>query len=491
MKPMRIVRRLTRTGTLPVLLASFCIAGLCIACGQSAGAEQLEGEVQSYLEGQIKLSTEIDSVADYSGFEILVADRSSGDVDTLAFATTDAEGRFAMNVIAPRKNIYSLVLARSGSILRVDDIAIADADSASFSVTFPFGQRPVMIRSRENAALLGFKNTVALHNGEIDRMSREGENDREVFAQKIAQTSEILWGLQETSPGTLAASLAAAQSIVMQEEWNDSLVVARAQTLDPGNVNFANVVAAARRAQVRLQGAAEGAALVESLKEKVTDEDVLAAVQTELVLACQQQGKPVIIATHLLESMIQSPMPTRAEISDVCNAIREQADAVMLSGETTTGNYPHESVQVLKNIIASIEPSVRGQINKRIVLREPKSKMLRSAAVLAQELGQSGIVVFTRSGFLAYVLGALRAQNVPIYAFTDVETVFHQLMLPWGVEPFLMDFSDDPEQTIANALTYLKKRGWCDPETWLVVITNALAHDQVIDTLQLRQVPKG
>lgn len=217
----------------------------------------------------------------------------------------------------------------------------------------------------------------------------------------------------------------------------------------------------------------------------------LPLVQTELVLACQQQGKPVIIATHLLESMIQSPMPTRAEISDVCNAIREQADAVMLSGETTTGNYPHESVQVLKNIIASIEPSVRGQINKRIVLREPKSKMLRSAAVLAQELGQSGIVVFTRSGFLAYVLGALRAQNVPIYAFTDVETVFHQLMLPWGVEPFLMDFSDDPEQTIANALTYLKKRGWCDPETWLVVITNALAHDQVIDTLQLRQVPKG
>ncbi len=106
----------------------------------------------------------------------------------------------------------------------------------------------------------------------------------------------------------------------------------------------------------------------------------LPLVQTQLVRACQAEGKPVIIATHLLESMIQSPMPTRAEISDVSNAVREQADAVMLSGETTTGAYPLESVQVMKNIIGSIEPSVSLKMNSRIMLREPKAKMLRSAA---------------------------------------------------------------------------------------------------------------
>jgi pyruvate kinase len=214
----------------------------------------------------------------------------------------------------------------------------------------------------------------------------------------------------------------------------------------------------------------------------------LPLVQTELVTACQAEGKPVIIATHLLESMIHSPMPTRAEISDISNAIREQADAIMLSGETTTGEYPLESVEVFKNIIQSIEPSVPGKLNSRLQLREPKSKMLRSAAVLAQELGQSGIVVFTRSGFLAYILGALRARGVPIFAFTDVEAVFRQLLLPWGVEPFLMDFSDDPEQTILDALAYLKRKNWCEAGTWLVVITNALANDKVIDTMQLRQV---
>lgn len=214
----------------------------------------------------------------------------------------------------------------------------------------------------------------------------------------------------------------------------------------------------------------------------------LPLVQTELVNACKADGKPVIIATHLLESMIGSPMPTRAEISDVSNAVREQADAVMLSGETTVGGYPLESVQVLKNIIQSIEPTVPPGLNDRIKLKEPKAKMLRSAAVLAADLEHSGIVVFTRSGFLAYVLGALRPHGVPIYAFTDVDAIFRQLLLPWGVEPFLMDFSENPEQTILDALNYLKRRNWAKPGDCLVVITNALANDKVIDTLQLRHV---
>src|SRR6266567_5623666 len=82
--------------------------------------------------------------------------------------------------------------------------------------------------------------------------------------------------------------------------------------------------------------------------------------------------------------------------------------------------------------------------NETLELVEPKSKMLRAATVLARELGDSGIVVFTRSGFLAYTLAALRAVGVPIYAFTDDAETFRQLLLPWGVEPFLMPFSADP-----------------------------------------------
>ena len=218
------------------------------------------------------------------------------------------------------------------------------------------------------------------------------------------------------------------------------------------------------------------------------DYHTLPLVQTQLVDLCLKEGKPVIIATHLLESMISAPMPTRAEISDISTAVRERADAVMLSGETTTGQYPMECVTVMKNIVGSIEPTEKRPFNETIELEHPKSKMLRAATVLARELGESGIVVFTRSGFLAYTLAALRAVGVPIYAFTDDVETFRHLLLPWGVEPFLMPFSDDPEETVKNALAYLKRQHWADNGTWLVVITNVLAQGQVIDALQLRQV---
>ena len=169
------------------------------------------------------------------------------------------------------------------------------------------------------------------------------------------------------------------------------------------------------------------------------DYHVLPLVQRRIVDTCLTEGKPVIIATHLLESMTTAPMPTRAEISDVSNAVRERADAVMLSGETTTGLYPLECVEVMKNIVKSTEPTEERGLNTTVRLNEPKAKMLRAAAALAQDLQNSGIVVFTRSGFLAYTLAALRAASVPIYAFTDDEALFRQLLLPWGVETLLHD----------------------------------------------------
>lgn len=217
------------------------------------------------------------------------------------------------------------------------------------------------------------------------------------------------------------------------------------------------------------------------------DYHTLPLVQSRIVELCLREGRPVIIATHLLESMITAPMPTRAEISDISTAVRERADAVMLSGETTTGNYPLECVDVMKNIIRSIEPTEKRDVNETIELTEPKAKMCRAAATLARDVGDSGVVVFTRSGFLAYTLAGLRAVGVPIYAFTDNEALFRQLLLPWGVEPFLIQFSSDPEETVRHALDYLARQNWCKPGSWLVVITNALAHGKTIDTLQLRQ----
>ena len=221
------------------------------------------------------------------------------------------------------------------------------------------------------------------------------------------------------------------------------------------------------------------------------DFHTLPLVQTQIVDLCLSYGKPVIIATHLLESMISAPMPTRAEISDVATAVRERADAVMLSGETTTGLYPLECVDAMKRIVCTIEPTEKRWLNESIELSEPKAKMVRAAAMLAGDLGNSGIVVFTRSGHLAYTLAAMRAVGVPLYAFTDDEALFRQLLLPWGVEPFLMPFSADPEETVRSALGELKRGNWCSDDASLVVITNALAHGDIIDSLQLRQVGRS
>jgi pyruvate kinase len=215
----------------------------------------------------------------------------------------------------------------------------------------------------------------------------------------------------------------------------------------------------------------------------------LPLVQRRAVRTCRHYGKPVIVATHMLESMIENPIPTRAEITDVANAVFEQADAVMLSGETSVGKYPIECVDVLNRIIGKVESEHDAPpFNEAMPLRTPKAKMLRSAVSLAAELDGTGIVVFTRSGFLAQILSSLRPRLSPIYAFTDADHVFKQMLLFWGIEPFRMDFHDDPEETIRAALEILKTKGWLKSEEPIVVITNVLAGRRIVDSIQFRKV---
>ena len=199
-------------------------------------------------------------------------------------------------------------------------------------------------------------------------------------------------------------------------------------------------------------------------------------------------GKPVIVATHMLESMIDSPVPTRAEISDVANAVNEGADCIMLSGETTTGKYPHECIQLLNKIASRMEDEIQPGLTENLKLFRPKAKMLRSAAMLAMRLENSAVLVFTRSGDLAAKLGALRPNGAPLFAFTDVEGLHRRLRLIWGIEPFLMDFSQDPEITIQNAIRLLSKGPWIDNGDQLVIVTNAFAHDKVVESIQLRVI---
>ncbi|MGJ8649101.1 MAG: pyruvate kinase [Opitutaceae bacterium] len=212
----------------------------------------------------------------------------------------------------------------------------------------------------------------------------------------------------------------------------------------------------------------------------------LPLIQSRAINACIQGTKPVIVATHMLESMIESPIPTRAEVTDVSNAIREQADCVMLSGETTVGKYPVECVQTINRIAYRMEKAETLPIRDDIHLTLPKSKMLKSAAQLAASL-DAAIIVFTRRGLFAQKLSSLRPQ-LPIYAFTDNPILFKQLLIMRGIEPFFIEFNHDHEVTIQSAFTRLKEYKWCETGDPLVVVTKLYAGEKLIDSTQIREL---
>jgi len=212
----------------------------------------------------------------------------------------------------------------------------------------------------------------------------------------------------------------------------------------------------------------------------------LPIIQRRIVKRCLRIGKPVIVATHMLESMIENPVPTRAEITDVANAVFEQADAIMLSGETSVGDYPVECVRILNRVALRIERSGGAGYAKAAVLEDVRQKTVASAIVLANSLTRARIIVFTRHGTMARNTANLRPENATIFAFTPSEEVQRQLALCWGTYPVRIKFSDDPNATIEVAEKYLRDAGLTSPGDNLVIISDLRAGDTLVDTVQLR-----
>ena len=212
----------------------------------------------------------------------------------------------------------------------------------------------------------------------------------------------------------------------------------------------------------------------------------LPIIQRRIVKSCLRLGKPVIVATQMLESMITNPLPTRAEITDVANAVFEQADAIMLSGETSLGRYPVECVRVLNRVALRIERSGGAGYAESAVLADRRQKTVASAVVLANSLPNSKIIVFTRHGAMARNVSKLRPKNAPIFAFTSSEEVYRQLSIYWGVYPAKINFTDDPNATIEAAEKFLRRTKLTAPGDQLVVISDLRAGEERIDSVQLR-----
>jgi pyruvate kinase len=178
-------------------------------------------------------------------------------------------------------------------------------------------------------------------------------------------------------------------------------------------------------------------------------------LQKQVIDKARRNAKPVIVATQMLESMITSPRPTRAEASDVANAVLDGADAVMLSGETSVGEYPIETVETMAKIIESTED--HGLSRMTAIEWQPRTRggvIAKAAAEVAERVGAKYLVAFTQSGDSARRLSRYRGP-VPMLAFTPVGVVRSQLSLSWGIETFKapsVEHTDEMVRQVDEAL---------------------------------------
>ena len=197
-------------------------------------------------------------------------------------------------------------------------------------------------------------------------------------------------------------------------------------------------------------------------------------VQKMMIKRCNAVGKPVITATQMLESMISSPRPTRAEVSDVANAVYDRTSCIMLSGECAMGKYPVECVEAMVKISNSIESSVNYW--KRFIKKgsyaekseDIDKNIAYTSCAMAEHIDADVIVAYTHTGNSAKKLAGM-GPGCPIIAVTDDEKTFHQLSVVWNVLPVLVEGEATPEASIEKALEMLKTEGTLEKDDVVVI----------------------
>jgi pyruvate kinase len=188
-------------------------------------------------------------------------------------------------------------------------------------------------------------------------------------------------------------------------------------------------------------------------------------LQKEIIRKCMHRAKPVIVATQMMESMINRTKPNRSEVTDVANAVLEGADAVMLSGETATGDYPVLVVETMSRIIQEVEKTVYDYNRDDILSPQPHSPSFLSDAIcysackLAQDANARALVGMTQSGYTAFMLSSYRP-SAPLYIFSKEKTLIGQLSLSWGVRAFYYAEEESLDDIIYDQLEILKERGF-------------------------------
>jgi pyruvate kinase len=273
---------------------------------------------------------------------------------------------------------------------------------------------------------------------------------------------------------------------------------------EPSDIVEMRRVLASHGSQARVIAKIEDQSAVKLITEIINETDAVMIARGDLGVECPMEelpiiqrrilkkalqiGKPVIVATHMLESMIENPVPTRAEVTDVANAVFEQADAIMLSGESTVGKYPVECVKVLDRIARRIERSGSAHFADQTSLAKPRQKTAHSGVVLANSFPNAHLAVLTHHGHMADYTSHIRPEHAPIYALTPSKVVAGHLTLNWGVLPLVMPFANSPEESVKNAEELLLSRNLLRKGDQLIVMSDIIEGDEKFDSIQLRKI---
>lgn len=211
--------------------------------------------------------------------------------------------------------------------------------------------------------------------------------------------------------------------------------------------------------------------------------------QKRIIDLCRQSGKFVIVATHMLESMIEHPFPTRAEVSDIFRAVLQWADATMLSGETTTGKYPIESVDMMRSVIQEAEEELEHKhheySNTNLSTRDIEKKyLIRWALQIAEELEIEWILLFTKSGRLARLAAAYRP-NIYIHTFSAETSTIGFMQVLYGIVPHHLSEWEDHTTNIENALKKLLKEGIITRESRVIAVTDLIKNNLEVPAMEI------
>lgn len=212
-------------------------------------------------------------------------------------------------------------------------------------------------------------------------------------------------------------------------------------------------------------------------------------IQRRLIRKCTESKKPVIIATQMLHTMITNPRPTRAEVSDIANAIYQRTDAIMLSGETAYGEYPEESVHVMATVAKEIESQLQPDavINFNRIKNEVTAVLAKSAVKATSQLPIKAVVVDTLSGRTGRYLAAYRGL-IPVYAMCYKEHVMRHLALSYGVQSFYMEPRLTKDEFVREAMRTLLENNKVQPDDLVLVVGGSFGHSNGATFMEISKV---